>query len=224
MRILREIFNSEEAHADRTLCGIALSILFAAVDKIPQHAPFQRSSTYGSASAARRPQPLATMMGLLEEIAKCQNAGATAATAIMVYTGIDAMAYLSMPAGQTHQTRGDFIGLGEHLPQSLSRHRHRVRWSGRLRSPMRHGPQLFNRRAESGREALAYHDGGQHAYNPEMNAGLVVMGINSMVHDFARAVQSFVQSMMADVNLRERVAGRTPQVVQSVPFNLHGAK
>jgi hypothetical protein len=46
---------------------------------------------------------------LLNEIMRCQNADATVAAIAMVYVFIDTMAFLAMPAGQTTQTRKDFI-------------------------------------------------------------------------------------------------------------------
>src|SRR5690349_8468007 len=55
------------------------------------------------------PNPLNSILSLLHEIARCQDAGATSAAAVMVYVGIDVMAFLSMPAGQEKQGRADFI-------------------------------------------------------------------------------------------------------------------
>src|SRR5262249_57578437 len=43
------------------------------------------------------------------ELKGCEAAGATAAAVVMAYVCIDAMAYLSMPADKSEQTRQDFI-------------------------------------------------------------------------------------------------------------------
>jgi hypothetical protein len=43
------------------------------------------------------------------EIKRCEAAGATLAAITMAYVCIDTMAFLSMPAAQTSQTRNDFI-------------------------------------------------------------------------------------------------------------------
>lgn len=71
-----------------------------------------------------------------------------------------------------------------------------------------------------GVKRFGYYDGGQHAYDPQIDAGLVFIGINSLVHDFGGAVQRFVQAMIADIPLHERVAAHIPQIVQLFPFNL----
>src|SRR4051812_39407898 len=47
--------------------------------------------------------------GIIAEIKRCEAAGATMAAVAMAFVCIDTLAYLSMPAQQTSQTRTDFI-------------------------------------------------------------------------------------------------------------------
>jgi hypothetical protein len=54
-------------------------------------------------------EPLNAILGIIKEIDTCEKAGATTAAIVLTYVGIDAMAYLSMPASQISQTRTDFI-------------------------------------------------------------------------------------------------------------------
>ncbi len=51
----------------------------------------------------------AGITGLVKELKRCEAAGATLAALVMAYVCIDAMAYLSMPANKSEQTRQDFI-------------------------------------------------------------------------------------------------------------------
>jgi len=171
--------------------------------------------------------PLNGVIGLLQEITKCQEAGATTVTAIMVYLGIDVMAFLSMPAGQARQTRNDFIAwVNEYLraePQSTYQYDGRDVYGARCAIVHTYSIEADYHQDNPDVKRFGYHDGGQHAYKPQINAGLVIIGINSLVHDFTRAVGEFVHAMIADHGLRERVAARIPHIVQTFPFNLEGA-
>lgn len=171
--------------------------------------------------------PLAGVMGLLDKIRKCQDAGATASAAIMVYIGIDAMAFLSMPAGQAAQRGQDFIAwVNQYMraaPESTYQYDGRDVWGARCAMVHTYSIEANYHQQNPGVKRFGYHDGGQHAYDPQIDASLVIIGINSLVHDFGGAVQRFVQAMIVDVPLRERVAARIPQIVQSLPLNLGGA-
>ncbi|MGH7603996.1 MAG: hypothetical protein ACRENK_08355 [Gemmatimonadaceae bacterium] len=163
-------------------------------------------------------------MGILEEIRKCQDAGATTAAAIMVYIGIDAMAFLSMPDGQAKQVRQDFIAwVDQYLkaaPESTYQYAGSDVWGARCAMVHTYSIEADYHAQNPEAKRFGYHDGGQHAYNPAIDPTLVIIGINSLVHDFAGAVGAFVQAMIPDIALRQRVAARIPQIVQTFPFNL----
>lgn len=166
--------------------------------------------------------PLNPVIGLLNEIAKCQDAGATSAAAVMVYIGIDVMAFLSMPAGQAKQARADFIAWTDQYmraaPESTYQYDGRDVYGARCAMLHTYSIEADYHQQNADVKRFGYHDGGQHAYNAEINPQLVVIGINSLVHDFGGAVGRFVQAMIADVALRERVAGRIPQLVDDLPI------
>lgn len=168
--------------------------------------------------------PLAAVMGILEEIRKCQDAGATTATAIMVYVAIDVMAFLSMPCGQAKQTRQDFIAwVDQYLqaaPGSTYQYDGRDLYGARCALVHNYSIAVDYHEQNDDVKRFGYHDGGPHAYNPDIDMRLVIIGINSLVHDFHNAVHGFVQAMIADVALRQRVATRIPQIVEYFPFNL----
>jgi hypothetical protein len=174
------------------------------------------------------PNPLGSIMGLLNEIAKCQDAGATGAAAAMVYIGIDVMAFLLMPAGQDKQTRQDFIAwVDQYLkaaPESTYQYDGRDVYGARCAMLHTYAVEADYHQQNPEVKKFGYHDGGQHAYNPEINANLVVIGIVSLVHDFARAVGAFVQAMREDANLRQRVAGRIPRIMDVLPIHWDAAQ
>lgn len=51
----------------------------------------------------------AAIGGLVAEIRKCEEVGAYMGALVLCFVCADAMAYLAMPAGQSSQTRVDFI-------------------------------------------------------------------------------------------------------------------
>lgn len=167
--------------------------------------------------------PLNSIMSLLHEIAKCQDAGATSAAAVMVYVGIDVMAFLSMPAGQAKQRRADFIAwVDEYLkaaPKSTYQYDGRDVYGARCAMLHTYSIEADYHEQNAEVKKFGYHNGGRHAYNAEINAHLVIIGINSLVHDFAGAVDAFMHAMIGDAALRERVAGRIPQLVDVLPIN-----
>lgn len=167
--------------------------------------------------------PLNAIMSLLSEIAKCQDAGATSAAAVMVYVGIDVMAFLSMPTGQAKQGRADFISwVDQYLkaaPESTYQYDGHDVYGARCAMLHTYSIEADYHQQNAEVKKFGYHDGGQHAYNPEINAHLVIIGINSLVHDFAGAVGAFVEAMKEDAALRQRVAGRIPQLVDVLPIH-----
>ncbi len=167
--------------------------------------------------------PLNGVMGLLSEITKCQDAGAVSATAVMVYIGIDVMAFLSMPAGQGKQGRQDFVAwVDQYLkaaPESTYQYDGRDVYGARCALLHTYAVEVDYHQQNPDVKKFGYHDGGQHAYNSAIDDKLVVIGINSLVHDFMGSVGAFVQGMIADVALRERAAGRIPRIVDVFPFS-----
>ncbi len=168
------------------------------------------------------PNPLNGIMGLLREIRQCQDAGAVTATAVMVYIGIDLMAFLSMPIGQDKQTRQDFIEwVNQYLqaePESAYNYDGRDVYGARCALLHTYGVEAGYHEQNPDVKKFGYHDGGPHIYDPAINDRLVIIGINTLVHDFVRAVQAFVQCMGTDTDLRLRVAGRIPRVIDVFPF------
>ncbi|TAK86863.1 MAG: hypothetical protein EPO20_05960 [Betaproteobacteria bacterium] len=171
--------------------------------------------------------PLNALMNLLNEIRRCQDAGATSAAAVMVYVGIDVMAFLSMPAGQAKQGGADYIAWVDAymraVPESTYQYDGRDVYGARCAMLHTYSVEANYHEQHPEIKKFGYHDGGQHAYNPEIDQHLVIIGINSLVHDFAGAVLRFVQTMQTDAALRQRVAGRLPQLVDILPINWNAA-
>jgi hypothetical protein len=169
------------------------------------------------------PNPLNAIMSLVHEIARCQDAGATSAAAVMVYVGIDVMAFLAMPAAQAKQGRADFVAWVDAYmraaPESVYQYDGRDVYGARCAMLHTYSIEADYHQQNPNVKKFGYHNGGQHAFNANINPHLVIIGINSLVHDFAGAVQRFMEAMIADAPLRQRVAGRLPQLVDMLPIN-----
>ena len=161
-------------------------------------------------------------MGLLKEITKCQDAGAVSATAIMVYVSIDVMAFLSMPLNQESQERQDFINwVDAYLKAdatSTYQYDGRDVYGARCSMVHTYAIEADYHQKNLDVKKFGYHNGGQHAYNPAIDKKLVVIGINSLVHDFMKGMGAFVQNMKVDPDLRQRVAARIPKIVEIFPI------
>jgi len=195
------------------------------VHKIPnlEATPIWKEKGVEQMSAVPAANPLRGLMGLLTEITRCQDAGAVTATAVMVYIGIDVMAFLSMPAGQDKQGRQDFIAwVNQYLraaPESTYQYEGRDVYGARCALLHSYAVEADYHQQNPDVKKFGYHDGGKHAYNRAIDDRLVIIGINSLVYDFIGAFEAFVRSMMADAGLRGRVAERIPRIVDVFPFS-----
>ena len=158
------------------------------------------------------------VLGLVKEIRKCENAGATIAAVSMSYICIDTMAYLSMPESQTEQTRQDFINwVNDYLRGHPD---HPYQYSGTdvyaARCALLHscGAEAKMHRNDPTVKKFGYHDGGRHAFDPKVSPNLVIIGTASFLHDVVIAVKSFRKACQDDEELRHRVESRLPSVTQ----------
>jgi hypothetical protein len=166
-------------------------------------------------------EPLAGIMMLLNEITTCRDAGAVSTTAIMVYIGIDVMAFLAMPPNQESQKRQDFIDWVDTYLKADSKSTYQ--YDGRdvygARCSMVHTYAIEADYHQKNLDVkkFGYHDGGLHVYNPAIDKKLVMIGINSLVNDFMKGMESFVLNMKKDTDLRRRVAARVPKIIEIFP-------
>ncbi|MDE1892380.1 MAG: hypothetical protein KGI13_07785 [Betaproteobacteria bacterium] len=166
--------------------------------------------------------PLSPIIKLTDEIKKCQDAGAISATVIMVYVAIDSMAFLSMPEWRTKQNQNDFIAwVNMYLkasPESVYQYDGRDVYGARCAILHSYSIDAYYHQQNSEVKMFAYHDGGRHEYNAEIDNRLIVIGVNSLVNDFGVALVKFIQAINTDVSLRQRVANRIPRLIETMPI------
>ena len=160
--------------------------------------------------------------GLLAEIKRCEAAGATSAAVAMAYNCIDTMAFLSLPAGQDKQGRSDFIAWCDKFLRGHDDQPYQYRgldvYGARCALLHAFGSEADFHEKNTDAKKFGYHDGGKHAYDPEQDERLVIIGTASFVNDVTHAVGEFVDACKTDADLRTRVEGRLPQVLATFPI------
>ncbi len=159
---------------------------------------------------------------IVAQIKRCEAAGATMAALTMAYVCIDTMAFLSMPTNQRSQTRSDFITwvntyLEGHPDQPYQYDGTDV-YAARCSVLHAFGAEADLHRRDPNIRKFIYHNGGMHAFNPQVSATVVIIGVASFLNDVVIAVESFMKACEADAALRSRVEARLPTVFQSMPF------
>jgi hypothetical protein len=162
------------------------------------------------------------VLELIAEIKRCENMGATIPAITVAYVCIDTMAFLSMPATQTSQTRKDFIAWADaYLKGDLGQP---YQYAGidvyAARCAVLHAfgaeSELHQRNCTI--KKFGYHDGGSHILEPSVSPNLVIIGVRSFLNDIVIAVESFMSSCEGNAVLRGLVEARLPKVFQSLPF------
>jgi hypothetical protein len=168
-----------------------------------------------------------SIAGVIAELKKCEDAGATAAAIAMAFVCIDTMAFLSMPEEQTAQGRQDFIDwvnlyLEGHQDQPYQYAGIDV-YAARCALLHAFGAEAELHRNNPDIKMFGYHDGGLHAFDPDISPNLVLLGTASFFDDVVRAVERFMEACQSSPDLRARVEARLPKVHQLVPI-LHGGR
>jgi hypothetical protein len=160
--------------------------------------------------------------GLIQEIKRCEAAGATTAAIAMAYICIDTMAFLGLPAGQEIQTKSDFITWVdtylEGAPEQPYQYRGLDVYGARCAVLHAFGSEVNFHQNNPDAKIFGYHDGGLHTLNTQESGRLVIIGTASFFNDVVHAVQAFLEACNTDPHLRVRVESRLPKVLAFFPF------
>jgi hypothetical protein len=160
--------------------------------------------------------------GLVLEIQRCDEHGLTTASVAMSFICIDTLASLSRAVDKPKVTRSDFK---EWVDKYLIGHegqpyqyRGKDVYAARCAFLHTYGSEAELHENDPDTIKFAYHDGGKHEYNPEVEPSLVLIGVKSFVNDVVSGFAEFVTSCRNDDDLMQRVTSRLPNVLNSVPF------
>lgn len=144
------------------------------------------------------------------------------ASVALAYICIDTMAYLSMPSGQTAQTRTDFTAWVDAYrkadPSQPYQYSGKDVYAARCSVLHAFGSEAELHRKDTTLAKFGYHNGGKHAFNSAVSPRVVVIGVASFLNDVVIAVDDFMKACQTDASLRARVEVRLPTVIQSMPL------
>ncbi len=161
---------------------------------------------------------------LVDEIKKCEGAGATVSAVAMAYVCIDTMTFLSLPAERDTQGKADFIcWVDTYLkghPDQPYQYRGIDVYGARCAVLHAFSSEADFHEKNIDAKKFGYHDGGKHGYDPKIDDHLVIIGTASFINDVVHAVCAFMEVCKADVAMRQRVENRLPKVLATFPFRI----
>jgi hypothetical protein len=159
--------------------------------------------------------------GLIAEIKRCEDAGATTAAVAMSYVAIDTMAFLALPANRDKQGRADFIAWVDTYLEGHESQPYQYRgidvYGARCAVLHAFSSEVDYHQQNPDAKKFGYHDGGLHGYDPAVDEHLVIIGTSSFLNDVVIAIGEFVQACQGDADLRARVEGRLPSILATFP-------
>ena len=165
-----------------------------------------------------------TITGLGAELKRCDECDLTTASIAMAFICIDTMANLNRPKGKNRVTRTDFIEWVdtylEGHPDQPYKYRGKDVYAARCAFLHTYGSEAELHKEDPKIVKFAYHDGGEHKYNPNIDESLVLIGTKSFVNDVLIAVKDFLDKCKNDLSLRQRVEERLVNVLKHVPLPL----
>ena len=116
-----------------------------------------------------------TIIGLVSELKRCDECGITTASVAMAFICIDTLASLGRPIDKKRVTRSDFkewvdIHLKGH-PDQPYKYRGKDVYAARCAFLHKYGSEAELHNEDPDTIKFAYHDGGQHKFNPGSNRG-----------------------------------------------------
>jgi hypothetical protein len=150
------------------------------------------------------------LVQLLGEIGKAWDAGATVAALAMVYVGLDTMALLACPIGQQGQTRSDFIAwVDKYLKADAASDYHYEGidvYAARCAVLHSYGSVAALHGGTNPPRKFGYMDNGPHKKDDAER--FVLISVAVLIHDFSKAMETFVGEIRTDAELKRRVDSR----------------
>lgn len=140
---------------------------------------------------------------------------------ILIYSGIDTMAYLTMPAGQEDVTRDDFVRWAERYIRFPCKEQLSGLDLYGARCGMLHTHGVTARLTREGKcRMLGYVDSSspEVSYNPTVSKDLVIVSGNGLAEAFFRGVDEFLVDVFADKAQAPLVEARLKKCVHTLPY------
>jgi hypothetical protein len=169
-----------------------------------------------------QPNNWKSIIGLVSELKSCDERGMSTAAVAMAYICIDTLANLARPIDQRKVSRADFkewvdTYLKAH-PDQPYQYRGKDVYAARCAFLHTYGAEAELHDEDFDTIKFAYHNGGKHQYDPNVERRIALIGTRSFVNDIVIGVESFLGECQINETLRERVEPRLVKVLQVVPY------
>lgn len=159
---------------------------------------------------------------LASQIRVCDESGLITPSLAMCFISIDALASLSRSIDKARVTRNDFITWVDRYlrchPEQTYKYNGKDVYAARCSFLHAYGATSELHEKDTTTIKFVYHDGGRHAYKPEIDSALVVIGVRSFTNDVICAMDSFMAECEKDKELRARVESRLNELFNIVPI------
>lgn len=143
------------------------------------------------------------------------------AAVILIYSGIDAMAFLGMPESQMDVTREDFIKWSErYIHFSCKEQLTGLDLYG-ARCSMLHNYSVFSRLSREGKcRTIGYMNKStpEVRYNPAVDSSLVLVSVPALAEAFFRGMDQFLIDLFSDSSRKRITEERFSYLVHELPY------
>lgn len=161
------------------------------------------------------------LVHMVDEIKRCDENNITTASIAMSYICIDALANLSRPVEKEKATRKDFIDWANNYltshPDQPYKYRGKDIYAARCALLHTFSAEAKLHEDDSDTIKFAYHDGGIHYFDPEVDPQLVLIGAKSFTNDVVIGIGKFMDACGAEPHLMGLVTSRLDKVFNKVP-------
>jgi len=143
-------------------------------------------------------------------------------TVILLYSGIDAMAYLNMPANQEDVTKNDFIEWADKYIKFPCNEQLTGKDLYGARCAMLHNYSVFSRMSRNGEcRVIGYMDHSipEVRFNPSVSSSLVLVSIQALVDAFSKCIDNYLVDLFSDNNNKMLAEKRLENLVLTFPAN-----
>ena len=139
---------------------------------------------------------------------------------ILIYAGIDVMAFLGMPEEQEEVTRGDFIAWANRYIKFPCREQLSGKDLYGARCAMLHNYSAHSRMTRNGEcRTIGYMDKSvpEVRYNPEVLKKVVLVSAPALAEAFFRGIEKFLVDLLSDQKRAKVTELRLPKLVHCLP-------
>jgi hypothetical protein len=143
-------------------------------------------------------------------------------TVILLYSGIDVMAYINMPAKQEDVTRNDFIDWSDKYIKFSCKEQLTGKDLYGARCAMLHNYSVFSRMSRNSEcRTIGYMDHSipEVIFNPSVSNSLVLVSIKALVEAFSNGIDKYLVDLFSDNNKKVLAEERLKNLVHTFPLN-----